>query len=456
MDIIKGILPQLCSAQLLPELRALHLPHSLLMDDILPAASVVDASSQLPNLEALHVPYLSDISVHIDAGSLPDGMFQGWSRLRELSMPVSLDGSSIASLACCRALSQLRLTQSVGGELGDVDVTDVASLVAQLPALVALGLSCDLLQGVAALQTLTRLTALSLAWLVYGDVGAGNAGQVLSHVGTLSNLRSLQLAWVCDDRQGDTGAPGWLTRLGLLTSLQLRFERMDQGEEWIEGVPADAFDDVAASVPHLPALCELHIDVDSNEHAAGLSAAACSRIASAASSLQRLHLSGLPLPATAMAEVLSQLTGLTCLSLNPASGMEPCVMSFAWLPALSALRELHYVGDSQDTCAGSVLPCQLLAGMSNIVTLSLGSCWFLDDPYLVELCTSAPQLRSLNLSDNVNIGTGLSALQHLTGLEVLGLEAAPFRPVHLEHVRVPCSLRRCYLGTRWPGWTPER
>jgi hypothetical protein len=160
--------------------------------------------------------------------------------------------------------------------------------------------------------------------------------------------------------------------------------------------------------------------------------------------ISSLHLSGPSLPATTLVEMLVQLTGLACLSL--ASGIEPHAMPIAWLTALSALRGVRYEGDGEDPSAGNVPPGHLLARrLSDVVALSLRSCPFVDDAYLVQLCTCMPQLRSLDLSRNTNFAVGLSALQHLTNLEVLGLDAG--RPEWLEHVTAPSSLRRCCLGS---------
>jgi hypothetical protein len=210
-------------------------------------------------------------------------------------------------------------------------------------------------------------------------------------------------------------------------------------------VLARAFNDTASSVPLLPALRELHIDCDGAER---LPAAACSGIASAGSRLVHLHLGGLSVRAAPLLEALVQLTGLTCLSL--ASLITPHAMSFGWLTALTVLRQLRYVRRSDDSATGGTLPCRLLARLSSIDALALSRCSFLNDPYLEEACLSMLRLRSLDLSGNAQLRAGLSALQRLTDLEVLGLAGVVADPAALsEVVRVPCSLRRCHLGYRY-------
>jgi hypothetical protein len=100
-----------------------------------------------------------------------------------------------------------------------------------------------------------------------------------------------------------------------------------------------------------------------------------------------------------------------------------------------------------------VLPRKMLPRLSSLEILSLAWCPFVNTPYLKQLCMSMPQLTALNLSNSCDkIGAGLSALQHLTNLEVLALRGEqPFCTVlaDLKHVRAPPSLRRCYLGEYW-------
>jgi hypothetical protein len=203
--------------------------------------------------------------------------------------------------------------------------------------------------------------------------------------------------------------------------------------------------DTARCVPHLEALRELHI-ADRDKGGAKITAPACRNIASAGSTLELLHLEQLWLPINLFSRVMPRLTGLTCLRLLH-NVHRPT--AFAWLAALTALRELWYAPFSRFTRA---LPCKLLAGLPAITTLSLARSSFVDDPYLEQLCASMPQLTALGLAGNGGVGAGLSALQQLTNLEVLDLAGAVTSQEVLEgHVRAPPSLRRCYLGDKYKG-----
>jgi hypothetical protein len=337
---------------------------------------------------------------------------------------------------------------------GFEDMTRVAALVAHLPALlVALelgGCNCfgpvqalrglTQLRGVTQLQGLARLTALRLAGEVveHGTM----AGQLLQLIGTLTNLRSLGLSLVWAELD-TTPHHGWLSRLTLLTSLTVDF--------WAPG--GKVIHDVLSSVAHLPALGVLSI-TDARPMPA-VSGVAYAHVAAACSSLRCLSLMELLLPPSMFTDVLPQLTGLTCLQFKVAvTPTTPHVESFSWLSVLTALRELWYGGHFDDT---SVLPCELLAGLPHVETLYLGDCSFVDAPYLEQLCDSMPQLTSLDLSYNRNMGAGLSSLQHLTNLEVLGLgsvECSAEVLQHLHALQAPPSLRRCHLGEDY--WEPEK
>jgi hypothetical protein len=206
---------------------------------------------------------------------------------------------------------------------------------------------------------------------------------------------------------------------------------------------------VAFDVPRLPALCELHLTKCFAGDGGELSAAAWEGIAASCSALRLLHLGGLTLPAN-MPQALSQLTGLTCLRLR---SLYKRVPSLSALTALTNLKELCFaLGGFRSGLADSVLPCRLLAGLRSLDTLALSHCSFVDGPYTEQLCASVPQLTSLDLSCNGDVGTGLSALRRLTNLQVLGLEGVAAHDV--QHMRVPASLQRCYLG--WGRWPEER
>jgi hypothetical protein len=441
--ITEASLQALCTA--LPNLCSLRLHSSAYPIGCtdLTAASFAAATSQHRHLTALHMPF---ISYGMGNDPLPEWPIEGCAHLRELTLP-----GALVRAPCSTALSRLtglsKLRSSVGFAAG---IPHIASLVAQLPALVALEVELELqadAHAVAQLRSLTRLTRLALTGCI-AEQGT-TAGQLLQHVGSLANLRSLELYLDLDQY---TAEPLWLTRLTLLTGLRVILNTPDGAAM---GGLALAFNEVASSVPHLPALRALHMFTVSGGACATLSAAACARIASSRSTLRLLNLVQMALPAAMFTEVLPQLTGLTCLRLDcviTPPPFSPTIASFSWLAGLTALRELSCAGsirhnaelDAFDCC---VLPCQLLGTLSRVDTLRLLSCAFLDGDYLDQLCESMPQLRhlimSLNMGGSKALAAGLTALQHLTSLEVLGLA---LEDVSLEHVRAPLSLRRCYMG----------
>jgi hypothetical protein len=458
------VLLALCTS--LPNLCTLHLPAC---DSKLTVAGVAAATAHLPGLTALDVPDLSDVPWSYEAPSTDsdDDINEGdtiptWvvndsaHHLQRLRLPSALHVTSATALSRCTGLSALIFRGD-----GDIDIPPVAALVAQLPALVVLELEGNF-RHTGSLQSLTRLTALQL----WGQVGEREGDRLLTQLAALTNLRSLSLAaWWDDARQSIH--PGWATALTALTSLRVTFTASCEHDPY----EADylALDDVALCVPHLPALRELHVSSLSDYCCAGLPRGACARIASASSSLRLLHVEGLRLPASMFAQVLARLTGLTCLRLLR---NRHAATPFDWLGALTALRELQYTprGALTDverrfyseehplefnTEIGSgVLPCPVLAALSNVHALTLAGCPFVDAPYLEHLCAAMPQLRTLDLADTINIGAGLSALQRLTNLEVLDLEVRADTPeALLGHVRAPSSLRRCYLGWRF-NWGP--
>jgi hypothetical protein len=451
-------LQALCAA--LPALQTLRLPSSRRAGApsgfSLSLSSVAAATARLPALAALHAPFLAG------AKSLPPPAAQpaqGWARLQSLTLPIAFTASSAAALAHCTALCRLRFEGR-----GHVDVAHVAPLAAQLPALAALELDgLGRIDGSAHLGGLTRLTALLLAGAV-AEAGS-STGQLLHRVGALTRLRSLHLQlWWNGDWQ--TAQPGWLTALALLTSLRVDYDPLTGAGGVGDGAAqlGRAFDEVASSVPRLPALRELHMSDNAGvgaEHVSDagswLSAAAAARIASASGSLRLLHLGWLSLPAAMFTEVLPRLTGLTCLRLD---SLYCGSMEFGWMSALTDLRELRYVPNSRHNGAGCTLPCELLAGLSNVDTLTLSRCPFVDEPYLARLCASMPQLRNLDLGYNSNMSGGLSALRRLTNLEVLGLEpefsGSLLQQLFELSITTPLSLRRCYLGPQsfWSAGGP--
>jgi hypothetical protein len=424
--VINDTLLALCTA--LPNLRAVRLPGPY-QGCKLSAASVAAATVQLVSLTALHLPSTMDW----DTGPAAEWPFtEACAHLRELTLPSPPPmAHSSAAVSHFTALSKLCVAS-----VARMGAFQFAALAAQLPALVALEMGVCV-EVAAQLHRLTRLTALKLSGQVsHREAGEGaTTGQLLQHDGTVTSLRSLgpQLLW----QDEDTAQPGWLNGLVHLTSLRIDFRSV--GLRWIDELLA--FDHVASSVPHLPALSELHM-CDINDCSGHLSASACAHIASARSSLKSLALRGLSLPHTAFTAVLPQLTALTCLRLHYGV-YRPPIELLSWLTTLTGLSELWSDGDSG---GAQMLPCQLLAHLSNVHTLSLTGWSFVDRRYLEQLCVAMPQLRSLDLSDTSNMGDALAALQHFTNLEVLGLESAEDDLEALRHIRPPWSLQRCCLG----------
>jgi hypothetical protein len=117
---------------------------------------------------------------------------------------------------------------------------------------------------------------------------------------------------------------------------------------------------------------------------------------------------------------------------------------------LTSLRELWCaVSTTVYEADDRALPCELLASLSSVGALGLVGCEFVDGAYLARLCASMPQLKSPDLCRSDHVGMGLSSLQHLTNLEVLGLEYVDDCTALLEHLRAPPSLRRCYVAKAW-------
>jgi hypothetical protein len=418
-------LEALCRA--LPSLRTLRLPSYVYCTEEcdFTAAALAAATAHLPNLIALHAPALPD--------PIPAPSDKGSPQLQELALLSPMLPPSTTALSCLTRLSTLSL-----GRCAAADVPHLDSLLSQLPALSALSLhagddSDD--EGTASLPGLTQLTALTV-------MGLDRASPMLHDISTLTDLRRLALLFDLLHNSGGIPGPAWITRLTLLTSLHVDID-----------TPEEEVDQVALYVPHLPALRELFIGDCNGCRGCDMSAAACAHLAAARSSLGLLHFSACSPPASLFTEVLPQLTGLTCLRLDCVTYRTP----FSWLAVLTNLRELWYVGVRRydDAYEGAELPCKLLAGLRHLDTLSLTYCSFVDAPYMAQLCGSMPQLRGLDLCCNNNMGgAGLSALQRLTNLEVLGL--ARVADSHhslegLEGLRAPASLRRCYLGpVAWP------
>jgi hypothetical protein len=444
----------LCKA--LPSLLTLHLPvysHLMHSSDRMPTlACVAAATAHLRRLSALHAPYMSGVG----GAPLCEALLQGWSHLRELTLPEPLlRASSTTALSGCTALSKLGIQGDIKGG-SRVDLCHIASVASQLPALVSLQLRgsgyCCMEAG-PQLRGLGGLTALALAGVALEERVA--AGALQQQVAALTNLRSLHLrlwwepAW-------DTPRPGWLTPLALLTALRVHFDILGMDDAKAYNALRGTLEEAAASVPHLPALRELRLGSSSSHGGvgAGLSAAACLRIAAAGSGLELLTLDELALPAAEFTQVLSRLAGLTCLGLISVTSCDDD-MPLGWLTALTGLRELGYVGSRQDTWFVASLPCQLLAGLSSVHALTLANCPFLDSDYLAQLCASMPQLRSLDLSGSRNVSAGLSALRRLPNLEVLGAVGTAAAAQLLELIRVPPSLRRCHLGP-YRRWQPAQ
>jgi hypothetical protein len=405
----------------LPNLCTLHLPATPYRNTL--SHSIAAATAQLPNLTALHVPYMAD---GLREWCIAEGCA---THLQELTLLSAVLEQSNAALSCLTRLSKLCLT---GLHLNDL--LHIVPLVAQLPALVVFTLEWSHFDTLVDLRSLTQLTALKLE----GTVGERLGAQELEHVvGSLTHLRSLvlELYWL------GFAEPACLAQLTMLTSLRLHVAAWCAAD-----LASSPFEEVASSVPLLPALRELCMTAEASTRRGtfALSDDACACIASARSSLGLLYLENLTLPGSMLSEVLPQLTRLTCLRLSPTNPIK----SFDWLPALTALRELRYTGCCQSAAASTVMPCHLLTRLSTVTTLSLAWCSFLDGPYLQQLCAHMPQLRTLDLGHNDILRDGLSALQHLTNLEVLGLspDAGKIAELLGNVSGLPASLRRCYVG----------
>jgi hypothetical protein len=430
----------LCKA--LPNLRCLRLPST---GHCLTLAEVAAATQHLPSLAELHAPFLSDSDLN------PEQHVAGWSHVRALSLPIDLVTQRfIAALRPCSELSSLSFR---GHAKGWPPTYDVSPCVTYMTALVSLELDMGVGSalhgrlGAAQLERLAGLTSLKLALLDYSKHEEQVwAGKMLRHVGALTTLKSLHLVEHC--QHGWTPAEhGWLSRLTRLTRLAVAFPLL--WHSYI-GIPsARSFDEVAAGVPFMPALAELHM---SNEHGGeedDLSDAACACIASASSTLRLLDLKGVCLPAS-FSRALLQLTGLTCLRLHSWLPDDAC----SALPALTNLRELMYVDRAQDGMA----PSELLAGLPAVDTLLLSSCmeergWdngtaAMGGRFLARLCDAMPQLRRLKMC-RVSSSTraAMAALGRLTNLEVLCFSCGAS---WLGDYRAPSSLRRCYLGAMGP------
>jgi hypothetical protein len=425
----------LCKAT--PSLRFLRLlteGHSLTLAEV--AAAVL----HLPSLAHLHAPRLSTLSHDPSAEHVA-----GWSALRELTLPTNIATAGIiAALQQCIRLSALSFEDQ--GQASWPPTYDVSPCTTHLPALLSLeldmggGLHGE--TGAAQLRSQTRLTALKLGLLEL-DEQQPSAGELLQHVGALTNLRSLHLV----QQRKHSWAPaerGWLSRLTRLTCLAVAVPLL--WHHYAGAGQCCSFDEVAAAVPLMPALVELHMTDNMGNKYNELSAASCACIASTSSSLRVLDLKGLCLPGD-ITGAMSQLTCLTTLRLH---SWLPLYCSCEWLTALTSLKELMYVNRR----GSSVPPCHLLARLTTVETLLLSSCaedraWcdraVVDGRCMAPLCAAMPQLRRLKLRvrESSLAQTELAAVVRLTNLEVLCL---PCAATYLKRVRPPSSLRRWYLG----------
>jgi hypothetical protein len=425
--VTPDVLLALCKA--LPNLRTLKLPDGT----VLTKACIAAATSHLPKLTALHVPYQEGFGLD----PLPEWPSTGCLPLKHLTLPAPLVAPCTTALSRLTALSKMAFNCV---NWPGPDLSHIADWAERLPALAALQLfSTDMFCGLPEVLRLTQLTALTLT--TWGSGETETPCELLQHLGTLTQLRSLNVKLNWGDHEDTTTEPTWLTGLALLTTLCVNFYRSPESGE------LPALEGVASAVPSLPALSDLYIGNSTTWQHPGLSAAACARIAAAKSSLTLLGLQGLALPGSLFWEVLPLLTGLVRLRLDTIR-VTPATTTFNWLTALTALTELAYFEDLWRGHA-SALRCELLVGLPSLRVLTLCHCAFVDAPYLEQLCASMPQLTSLNLAGNYNMGAGVAALRHLTNLEELGLNGITRADELLRYLKAPGSLRVCYLGEHW-------
>jgi hypothetical protein len=446
----------LCDA--LPHLQELRLPRGLTATH----AEVAAAATGLTSLTSLVSPSRGGAREATDTepsqqqlsssdSSCMDIIMQ-LPQIRDLTMPLTpgvipasntttIDTSAIQLTRLC-----LRAWLARGEECDHVALSDLARLARQLPSLVVLEL--DALEGFvelhgaahdSQLQGLHKLTALQLAGFMPAE--AAPTGQLLNQLRSLAGLRRLHLHIL---RTGWTSAQrGWLTRMSLLTSLDVCFESEDDGELCAWG----AFDDVASAVAHLPALRSLRIaDGPYDDHDTELdaiTAPAFKLLASAKSRLILLHLEHCALPATAM-DTISTLTSLTSLKLLDCAPLLHC----NGMGGLTSLRELIFSSRSEMVPAIEQITC-----LTNVEVLVLRD-GGLDSSYFTQLCHSLPQLRVLDIGRNnsmeystgCGVGEGVAELSRLTNLEVVDLSGAVSWWEVCDNMRVPYSLTRLHLG----------
>jgi hypothetical protein len=250
---------------------------------------------------------------------------------------------------------------------------------------------------------------------------------VLQVLGGMTNLRSLQACLV--HTGGAQVEHGWVTRLSLLTSL-------DFSMDGTTGDDSAVFDELVSSVPHLPALRELRLGKRVTRQVRGLADAPFARLVDAAGALEVLHLTLLQLPGGCV-DAIRQLTRLTSLSIRTC---ECAARGFAGLAALTRLRRLELL-DVQSDCG---VGCNALVGLKQLTMLRLNGA-FVTRRYVARLCGELPRLERLDVSGSRNVGSGLSALERLTNLEVVDLSNTVGVGQLAASLRVPPSLRLCLL-----------
>jgi hypothetical protein len=458
-------------AKALPQLQQLRLAN----DHNITSAGMAAAVALLPGLTALHIPRMAALL----ECSLPasKSFLEGIGKLvhlQHLTLPLlcALEAPG-AALASCVQLSRLCFCeQQFQTAAAFASMRRLAKIAESLPALVALEVDADVASewefaeiwtagAQSELQGLSKLVELRLAGVAPDEDCATH--QLLWLVAALTSLRRLQLHV---EHVGRT-RHGWLTRLGLLTSLDVCFclatrevlDDSDEYDQWLnqakqDGVDAmwlgeheadGAFDEVVASVPHLRALRELRIANDPTDRALGyneFTPGAFSRLASARTTLALLHLHRIRLPHNAMGTI-SKLTALTSLR------VDHCWASGRGCGGLAAMTNLRDLG-LRDTVLHSPAGV-LVADLTRLETLLLRD-GMVEAGDLAMLCGSLPRLKVLDVSceggwqdAGTAVAAGASALQQLSELQILDLSHA-LGTADLGHVKAPPSLRHCYLA----------
>jgi Leucine-rich repeat (LRR) protein len=434
----------------LPHLERLHLPLTCklttpalaALQPLLPSSplTALQISSQLPYAATAAV-----LQVSLD-------MILQLTRLRELALPacaavlLAAEDEALVKLGACSQLTQLSFSDPHCRNDAQDSETISAALIARcaecLPALASLKvgkrfLFVETADPLTKLRGLTALTELHVAtvWTTWPH------NEALHAIGAMANLRTLQLRLL--HLGWDPAESGWLTRLSLLTSLDVCFETTGDGP--------GCFDEVLSAVPHLPALRRFHMSSNLLQEMQQPSDEAFASLASASGVLEQLHLSALELPRSCM-EVIRQLTRLTALRIRGCDWWGTRGSFWTASSALAALTSLRVL-EVRDLTVGKVLDgpddcthdCTVapraIEGLKQLRTLRLNG-ELLNRPYITRLCAALPQLCVLDVSGSANIGSGVSALSKLTNLEEVDLSATVEVGELVRHLKPPTSLRR--------------